>query len=276
MDDGIKIVMSPVQLAAALSDKSITEGETLSNRLYGGLGLVMGTLELAGATALCMVPEPTGLTKAACVVVGAHSMDSINTAAAQVLSGRNVQSATYRAAVATAKEFGADDDTAWKVGLTADVGVPIALSLGLGAVRVASVRVGRIKLIQHESASGVKPGGHAILKHVAKTQEELAARLKSTEHLVRKPNAVSSFSNINLAETSISNALNVNKEWIKLWAAGQPRHNLVIAYDAGKIIGYSLFRGSDKLVNTTKVKVVLKYETYNGKPYYILTAFPEV
>lgn len=57
MDDGIKIVMSPVQLAAALSDKSVTEGETLSNRLYGGLGLVMGTLELAGATALCMVPK---------------------------------------------------------------------------------------------------------------------------------------------------------------------------------------------------------------------------
>lgn len=39
MDDGIKIVMSPVQLAAALSDKSVTEGETLSNRLYGGLAL---------------------------------------------------------------------------------------------------------------------------------------------------------------------------------------------------------------------------------------------
>ena len=79
MDDGIKIVMSPVQLAAVLSDKSVTEGETLSNRLYGGLGLVMGTLELAGATALCIAPEPTGLTKAACVIVGAHSMDSINT-----------------------------------------------------------------------------------------------------------------------------------------------------------------------------------------------------
>lgn len=80
MDDGIKIVISPVQLAAVLTDSSVTDGETLSNRLYGGLGLVMGTLELAGASALCMVPEPTGLTKAACVVIGAHSMDSINTA----------------------------------------------------------------------------------------------------------------------------------------------------------------------------------------------------
>lgn len=37
MDDGIKIAMSPVQLTAALSDKTVTEGETLSNRLYGGV-----------------------------------------------------------------------------------------------------------------------------------------------------------------------------------------------------------------------------------------------
>ncbi|WP_312466278.1 RNase A-like domain-containing protein [Pseudescherichia sp.] len=276
MDDGIKVVMSPIQLAAALSDKSVTEGETFSNRLYGGLGLIMGALELAGATALCITPEPTGLTKAACVVVGAHSMDSINTAADQVLSGKNVRSATYRAAVEMAKQFGADDDTAWKVGLTIDVAVPIAFSLGLGAARVASVRVGKIKLIQHESVTGFKPGGHAILKHVGKTQEELAARLKLTENMVRKPNAISSFSNIDLAEASISKALSVNKEWIRAWAASQPRHNLTVTYNTGKVIGYSLFRGSDKLAQATKVKVVLKYEMYNGKPYYILTAFPEV
>ncbi|WP_238083930.1 RNase A-like domain-containing protein [Pseudescherichia vulneris] len=276
MDDGIKVVMSPIQLAAALSDKSVTEGETFSNRLYGGLGLIMGALELAGATALCIAPEPTGLTKAACVVVGAHSMDSINTAADQVLSGKNVRSATYRAAVEMAKQFGADDDTAWKVGLTIDVAVPIAFSLGLGAARVASVRVGKIKLIQHESVTGLKPGGHAILKHVGKTQEELAARLKLTENMVRKPNAISSFSNIDLAEASISKALSVNKEWIRAWAASQPRHNLTVTYNTGKVIGYSLFRGSDKLAQATKVKVVLKYEMYNGKPYYILTAFPEV
>lgn len=276
MDDGIKVVMSPVQLAAALSDKSVTEGETLSNRLYGGLGLIMGTLELAGATALCIAPEPTGLTKAACIIVGAHSMDSINTAADQVLSGKNVRSATYRAAAEMAKQFGADDDTAWKVGLTVDVAVPIAFSLGLGAARVASIRVGRIKLIQHESVTGLKPGGHAILKHVGKTQEELAARLKTTENMVRKPNAISSFSNIDLAEASVSKALSVNKEWIKVWAASQPRHNLTVTYNTGRVIGYSLFRGSEKLMQATKVKVVLKYEMYNGKPYYILTAFPEV
>lgn len=114
MDDGLKIVMSPVQLAATLSDKSVTKGETLGNCLYGGLRLVMDALELAGATGLCMVPEPTGLTKAACVVVGTLNMDSINTAASQILSDRNVQNETYRVAVATAKKFGSDEDTARK------------------------------------------------------------------------------------------------------------------------------------------------------------------
>lgn len=276
MDDGLKIVLSPVQLAAALSDKSVTESEKMSNRLMGGLGLVMGTLELAGATALCMAPEPTGLTKAACIIVGAHSMDSINSAANQVLSGKNVRSATYRAAIEMAKQFGADEDTAWKVGLTFDVAIPVALSLGAGAVRVAAIRTGRIKLIQHESVTGHTPGGHAILKHIGKTQHELAARLKSTENMARPPNAISSFTNINLAEKSVSDAIKVNKEWIKIWAASRPGHNLNIKYDTGKAIGYSLFRGSQKLTPATKVKVVLKYELYNGKPYYILTAFPEV
>ncbi len=85
MDDGIKIAMSPVQLAAALSDKTVTEAETMSNSLPGGLGLIMGSLVLAGATALCIAPEPTGLTKAGCVVVGAHSLDSIHAAANQLM-----------------------------------------------------------------------------------------------------------------------------------------------------------------------------------------------
>ncbi|EMJ5882931.1 hypothetical protein HV357_01340 [Enterobacter cloacae] len=35
-EGGMTVVMSPVQLAAVLSDKSVTEAETLSNRLLGG------------------------------------------------------------------------------------------------------------------------------------------------------------------------------------------------------------------------------------------------
>lgn len=44
-------MLSPVQMAALLSDKSVSEGGTLSNRLYGGLGLAGGIVELFGAGA---------------------------------------------------------------------------------------------------------------------------------------------------------------------------------------------------------------------------------
>ena len=132
MDNELQIAMSPVQLAAVLSDKSVTESEGMSNRLLGSLDLLMGSIELAGATTLCMVPEPTGLTKAACVVVGAHSMDSIYTAINRVLTGHNTRTATYQTAVSLAKQFGADDKTAWNIGLTVDVGVPAAFGLTVG------------------------------------------------------------------------------------------------------------------------------------------------
>lgn len=56
---GLRVAMSPVQMAAVLSDRSISEGETLSNRLYGGLGLAGGVVEMlgAGACALCLNPQ---------------------------------------------------------------------------------------------------------------------------------------------------------------------------------------------------------------------------
>lgn len=44
-ESGMTVVMSPVQLAAVLSDKSVTEAETLSNRLLGGLGVLLGAVE---------------------------------------------------------------------------------------------------------------------------------------------------------------------------------------------------------------------------------------
>ncbi|WP_390901258.1 hypothetical protein [Serratia ficaria] len=47
-EDELRVALSPVQLAAVLSDASVTEGEMLSNRLLGGLGLAGGVVELMG------------------------------------------------------------------------------------------------------------------------------------------------------------------------------------------------------------------------------------
>jgi hypothetical protein len=39
-DSGVITAVSPVQMAAVMSGKTVSEGETLSNRIYGGLGLL--------------------------------------------------------------------------------------------------------------------------------------------------------------------------------------------------------------------------------------------
>lgn len=269
MDNGLQIAMSSVQIAAVLSDKSVTESETMSNRLMGGLDLLMGSIEMAGATALCMVPEPTGLTKVACVVVGAHSMDSIHAAADRILSGTNTRSATYSAAAGLARQFGADEETAWKIGLTVDIAVPIAFALAVGAVRVGAVRIGRIRLKLHESTTGSKPGGHTVARHVGKSKNELIQRLTTQPRLT----GAGSFTNIDMAERAITAAMRANASRIKMW--GQfPRRPINFDYVANFQVGSYIKQGTTELVYTSKLRVALEYKPYNGMPYYILTAFP--
>lgn len=94
-EDELRIALSPVQLAAVLSDESVTEGETLSNRLLGGLGLAGGVVELMGAGVLCYAPDPTFITKVGCVVVGTHSLDSIKAASNQMITGHPTTTDTY-------------------------------------------------------------------------------------------------------------------------------------------------------------------------------------
>ncbi|WP_242455707.1 hypothetical protein [Pantoea agglomerans] len=93
-DEGLTFALSPVQMAAIVRRKTVSQGETLSNRLWGGLGIVGGVAEIFGAGVLCIVPEPTMITKAGCVVVGAHSLDTLNASLKQVWTGRKTETAT--------------------------------------------------------------------------------------------------------------------------------------------------------------------------------------
>ena len=180
MDTALQFAVSPVQLATVLADRTVTEAEALSNRLLGGLELAMGTVELAGAAVLCIVPEPTMLTKAACVVTGAHSLDSIHTAADKILTGRDTRSATFQTIKRLAKTFGADDSTAISIGLSVEIAVPSAVSLAWGVSRIKYVRAGTLKLTEHEGIR--KIGGHTLKKHIAKTDEERLARLAQSRN----------------------------------------------------------------------------------------------
>lgn len=61
---------------------------------------------------------------------------------------------------------------------------------------------------------------------------------------------------------------------IKTWAQAASPRKLELTRDLGKTVGMGVVRSSGQLSRMSKVLVVLRYQTYNGKPYYILTAFP--
>lgn len=273
-ENGIVIAMSPVQMAAALSDKSVSEGETLSNRLYGGLGLAGGVAEMFGAGAMCIIPEPTMLTKAGCIIVGTHSLDTIQAALRQVWSGRSVATDTYNSAVAMAQSLGADQKTAMKVGLTVDAAIPLGFAAAMGAVRVAAVRSGQLRLAMHESMSGAAGGGHTVERHIGKTAEELFARLE------RRPSlpATSSFGSIRDAENFTSKVLSDNRARIQMWIKHVPpgmKAKMELEGVFARQTGILVRRGVSQVIPCYRVRIVLRFEQWNGKPYFVLTAFPK-
>lgn len=271
MEEDVTVVLSPVQLAAVLSPYSVTEAEAFSNRLLGGLALALGTVELVGATALCLAPDPTLLTKAACVVTGAHSMDAINTAADRILTGRDTRTATFQAAAALAQQFGASKQTAWNIGLTVDVGVPSAAGVAWGLSRIKYVRAGTLKLAEHEGIK--KIGGHTLKKHIAISDEELLARLARSQDL----DAATSFYNVQQAEKFISAGLRAKRLEIIRWAnTARGEKALELTWDAGTTVGYGIRQGSRIRQPVSHVRIVLKRLEYRGKPYFILTAYPKI
>lgn len=153
-EEGLTIAVSPVQMATILCGNNVSSDETWGNRLLGGLGVVSGVAEILGAGVLCIVPEPTLITKAGCVVVGAHSLDTLNASFQQVLTGRKTDTATAQLAELAAGKPGADKDTAYKVGVTVDLAVPFVFAAAAGAARVGSIFAGRIRLVEHEGGAG--------------------------------------------------------------------------------------------------------------------------
>lgn len=62
-DGQFRVVLSFAQMAAILTQESLSPAEIMSNRIFGSLRLVGGIVELAGSGVLCAVPEPTMITK---------------------------------------------------------------------------------------------------------------------------------------------------------------------------------------------------------------------
>ncbi|MBC8720548.1 hypothetical protein F6X37_02645 [Paraburkholderia sp. 31.1] len=267
--DGVRVVLSAPQLAAVLTRQSISHGEMLSNRLWGGLQLVGGLLEMVGAGALCVMPEPTMASKAGCVVFGVHGSDTAAAGLRQIWTARDTATLTQQGTTKLAEAMNASPDMANNIGLWLDMVVPFGFAGSIKAVRTSQIVMGRIRLMEHEAKDGSRIGGHTIEKHVGRTEAQLRERLR----LEPKRDVVSSFRDLPTAEWAISKVMESNTLKIRSWAQSNPRLVLTLFHNVGKTVGYGINRETGQVKGMSMVQVVLKYEKYNGMPYYILTSY---
>jgi hypothetical protein len=264
-DDGMEFVLTPVQLAAIFENGTIESEGTLGARLWGGLSIIGGALEMVGAGALLLTPEPTMATKVAGGALGVHGMDTAGAGIRQVISGKSESTYTAEGTKAAAMALGADEKTAGQIGMGVDIGVPLLLGL-FSAVRVVAVRKGAIILAAEEAA-----GGHTILKHVGQTEAQLRARL-AVEPWV---STASTFHTLRDAQSVVGQALRANQATITAWAkSAQAGDRTRVVFDAGRVVGSGAIRSSNILVRMTRVRVVLKKVATPDRVYFVLTAFP--
>lgn len=70
-------------------------------------------------------------------------------------------------------------------------------------------------------------------------------------------------------------ALHISRHAIKYALAGPKQGaRLTINHSAGRELGYGYARASSQRMTMHAVRIVIDIQEYNGKPCYILTAFP--
>ncbi|NML34090.1 hypothetical protein HHL14_25080 [Paraburkholderia sp. G-4-1-8] len=225
---------------------------------------------MVGAGALCVMPEPTMASKAGCIVFGAHGSDTAAGGLRQIWTARDTATLTYQGATKLAEAMKASPDMANNIGLSLDLAVPFGFAGSLKAVRASRIVMGRVNLEMHEAKNGSQIGGHTLRKHIGRTEAELRERLR----LEPQREQVSSFTNLERAEWAISEVMRSNATNIRNWAqssgGGGP---LTLKRRVVGDVGYGITRETGKLTPMNEVVVVLKYKTYNGMPYYIVTAY---
>jgi hypothetical protein len=113
-------------------------------------------------------------------------------------------------------------------------------------------------------------GGHTLARHVGRTEEQLAERLRKERNI----SAASTWTDRSTAEETIAAALRSDRGRIENWMRrGERRPNLALHYDAGRPIGRSLRRGDSESVPCTSTLIVLRADGPDG--FYVLTTYPE-
>lgn len=277
-DDGeFCVALSFAQMAAILTQESLTPAEIMSNRIFGSLRLVGGIVELAGSGVLCAVPEPTMITKIGCVAMGVHASDQLSAGATQLLTGKETDSFAFKAGSSAAEALGTSKSAGQVIGLATEFAVPLSTASLYNAFRVSSVRAGRISIVTSEKLPNVPGnlgGGHALRKHVGKDIDYLTKRFAS-----KKVNVPSTFYGIDTAEWAVSKVLQNSRLKILMFSKAKflLRNNTSRDFkmNLGKNIGWGVAREApSKVVHMSKVNLTIRFVEYNHMPYYIVTAHP--
>jgi hypothetical protein len=113
-------------------------------------------------------------------------------------------------------------------------------------------------------------GGHTLDKHVGRSDSELRERLDRERNI----SAASTWTNREVAEETVSQALRAERDKISRWEErGYRRPNLALHFDAGRVIGRSMRHGDESSSPSTQAIIVLKADGPNS--FYVLTSYPE-
>lgn len=261
------------------------------NRGSAVLSIVGGGVETVGGVLLVLAPDPTLITKVGGSALALHGVDTTQAAVRQLFSGKPVADFTQTGATWAAREMGATDRSAHRIGVVLDVAVPFAVGAGmLGAEKVIAVRSGRVVLSEQaiegqagrvsldleeaDKAAG-KEGGHTLKKHVDVTDADIRKRALANP---AKDVVISRFASKEIAETAINDAIKAQRSAMQKWAANPALGTTAqdFHFDAGRPIGTAYVKATDTFQQATKLKVVLATARRGGKLYYILTAYPEL
>jgi hypothetical protein len=116
-------------------------------------------------------------------------------------------------------------------------------------------------------------GGHTLARHVGKTDDELAERLRREPQIT----SASSYTDRMTAERAVTAALDSAGRKLDSWVTRHGRRpNLVLNYveRSGPPLGRSLGRGRSGAVPCRRALVVLRWDDRRER-FYALTSYPE-
>jgi hypothetical protein len=285
---GVKLILTPIQLAAILQAQTITGWQAAENRFFGTIGVIGGAVEMVASVPLLLAPEPTLLTKVGGGALAYVGADTASTGLRQVWTGRQEKTFTATVVQNSLYSLGVDPETAAKIGNRTDlalnvavmIAAPLAMAQMLRAARVATITDGVIEiqetsLVDLDAEKAFDARSHVELEHVGKDYNYLNDRLNLPKNAKMK--AASTFTTKRAAEVEISNALRAEAKQIEAWAASaKPEARLFFSVRSSTVTGKTLIRGTTALQDAYGVRVGLVKVLDANKVYFILTAYPEL